>query len=231
MRTILITGANRGLGLELSRQYYAEGWRIIACCRNPKEAEELRGIESDNSGRLMIMKLDVADPDAIRNVAKQLDNETIDILMNNAGVIGMQLDTLKDIDADAWVETFKVNSIAPILLAQHLIKQIMRSNLKIICNVTSILGSISLNEDGNYYLYRSSKAALNAATKCLANELKPQDIIVFALNPGWVQTDMGGENALLTPEESIKNIRKLLAGIGLADSGKFINYDGAQLSW
>lgn len=229
MKTVLITGANRGIGLELAKQYYANGWRVFAGCRDEKKSQDLKKISADPK-KFSILPLDVGNIEQIKSASKQLKEFPIDLLINNAGIIGYA-NPFGKLEEKIWLETFKVNSIAPILMAQAFLDQIEQSELKIIANISSTMGSISLNGDGGYYPYRSSKTALNSLSKNLAIDLKPQKIIVVTLHPGWVKTDMGGKNAPVTPEESVKGLRKILDSLSMKDSGTFISYDGQRLSW
>lgn len=231
MKTILITGANRGIGLELTRQYLASGCRVIACCRNPQHAEELKTMAANHSNQLIIQRLDVTNSDNIKQLSAQLDNESIDILINNAGVIGSHTNEFGAIDTAAWLDTLMVNTIAPTLVTQGLIHLVEKGKTKLIVNVSSKLGSISMNADSSYYYYRSSKAALNAITKNLSIDLKPKNITVISLHPGLVQTDMGGQDAPLKPDQSVKWIMQTINNINLKDSGSFFNYDGSKLTW
>lgn len=230
-KTILVTGANRGIGLELTKQYCFAGWRVLACCRQPEKADELKKLENDEKNNLTILPLELTDTSAIKALSQELSNETIDVLINNAAVVGKESSNINHIDPQAWLETFNINTISPFMLSQALIPQITKGQQRVICNISSLLGSIELNDDGNYYAYRSSKAALNAVTKSLAIDLHAKKIIVIALSPGWVKTDMGGVNAPLYPEESVTGIRQVLNSLTLEDSGSFITYDGKRLAW
>ena len=226
MHTVLITGANRGLGLEMAKQYSAEGWQVIACCRDPEQADALRKLSND----IKVLKLDVSDTHSIKDLLHHVGNQPIDILLNNAGVLPED-QAFGTIEAELLIDTFKINTVAPFILAEGLFKNIAASNLKVIANMSSVMGSIDQNSSGGDYAYRSTKAALNAITKSMAIDLKPHGIKVVVLHPGWVQTDMGGANAMITSEESVKNIRKVLSNLSPADSGTFIRYDGCKLTW
>lgn len=229
MSTILITGANRGLGLEMVKQYGAEGWQVYACCRHPQTATELQSLASQY--QVELMELDVKDPASIQQVKTILQDTPIDILFNNAGIWGQTKQLFGKIDPVSWAEALQVNTIAPLLVTQALVNNVAQSHLKIIANMSSILGSIAENHDGGGYPYRSSKAALNAVTKSLSLDLKKQGITVVSLHPGWTQTDMGGENAPLTAPQSVQGLKQVLATIRLEDSGSFIAYDGQHLPW
>jgi NAD(P)-dependent dehydrogenase (short-subunit alcohol dehydrogenase family) len=228
MPSILVTGANRGLGLEFVRQYAADGWRVFACCRNPDEATDLRALVSE---RVTLHRLDVADRGQIEALAATLKNEPIDILLSNAGLYGPNQMFLGEINYEAWEEVLRVNTLAPIKMAECFLDNVVRSQRKIIAAISSTMGSIERNEEGRHYLYRSSKAALNMAYRSLSIDLNSRGIIAVVLCPGWVQTDMGGASAPLTPEQSISGLKKVLAQLRIEDSGKFIDYTGAAVPW
>ena len=179
--TVLVTGANRGLGLEFARQYKEAGSRVIGTARNPDEAEELAALD------VRVMQLDVTNQESVDNLVAALDGEAIDVLINNAGIFPRGL--------------------------------------------SSNLGSIAENKRGSFYGYRESKAALNMFTKTLAAELGPEGFTCVVLTPGWVQTDMGGPNATLTPAESISGMKAVLDRLTPADNGTFWSYDGSQMPW
>lgn len=226
MHTVLITGANRGLGFEMAKQYSADGWQVIACCREPAQADALRKLGND----IKIVKLDVSDMHNIKDFLHHVGNQPIDILLNNAGVLPQE-HGFGTVETELLIDTFKINTVAPFLLAEVLFKNIAASDLKIIANMSSVMGSIDQNSSGGHYAYRSTKAALNAITKSMAIDLKVQGIKVVVLHPGWVQTDMGGANAMITPQESVKSIRTVLSNLRPDDSGTFIRYDGSKLAW
>ncbi len=220
MPTLLITGANRGLGLEFVRQYAADGWKAIATVRNPDRAEELRAVEGD----IRIEQLDVADVDAIRAFAARIE-EPIDHLICNAGVMGKY----NEVDPDSWAYTLRVNAIAPTLLAQALVGRIAPGG-KVVA-ITSKMGSIADNESGGGIIYRSSKAALNAAWRSLAIDWRDRDLAVAMLHPGWVQTDMGGAQAPTPRHDSIAGLRRVIAGLTRERSGSFLDYQGKAIPW
>ena len=226
MHTVLITGANRGLGLEMAKQYSADGWQVIACCRDPEQADALRKLSKD----IKILQLDVSDTHSIKELVHHVGNQPIDILLNNAGVLPIE-QGFGTVGAELLIDTFKINAVAPFILAEGLFKNVAASSLKVIANMSSVMGSIDQNSSGGSYAYRSTKAALNAITKSMAVDLKPHGIKIVVLHPGWVQTDMGGPNATLTPADSVNSIRKLLAKLSPADSGTFMRYDGSKLTW
>ena len=189
MTTIMITGASRGLGLEFARQFYNEECRVIATCRSPKDANELNAI-----GDIDVHALDVTDDKSVTTLADKLRGENIDILINNAGVIG-QRDGFGRIDYDIWAETMDTNVFGPMRVAEAFRDNVMNSYKKQMIFITSRMGSIT-EAVPNAYVYRSSKAALNMAVKCLSAELGEQGLIAVLFHPGHVQTDMGGQAAL-----------------------------------
>ena len=225
---VLITGANRGIGLEFTRQYLADGWQVIACCRDPGSAHELAALAVSNGG-LIIEALDVADFAQIDTLAGKLKGQAIDVLINNAGIYrGSAFGAL---DYSAWAESFKVNSMAPLKIAEAFAGHIAAGQLKKIATITSKMGSIDDNTSGGSYLYRSSKTAVNMAMKSLAIDLQPTGISAVTLHPGWVQTDMGGSNALINARQSVSGMRVVIENLTLANSGKFIAYDGKEIAW
>jgi NAD(P)-dependent dehydrogenase (short-subunit alcohol dehydrogenase family) len=227
MPTALITGANRGIGLRFARRYGADGWRVLATCRNPNTAGELSEVEGD----LQIEALDVTDQQRVDDLAESLGGEAIDVLINNAGIAARNSGTFGELDPYAWSQGFRVNTIAPLLIAQAFVEHVAASDRRKMAFVTSRLGSIALNEDGGRYAYRSSKAALNMACKSLAADLAPRGITVAVFHPGWVRTDMGGPGAPVTPEDSAAGMCKVIEGLTLADSGGFFDYDGDRVPW
>ena len=226
MPTVFITGANRGIGLEFARQYAADGWRVLAACRNPREAKEL----ADLPGDVRVFALDVIDENQLPALARSLSDEAIDILINNAGVGGFD-DSFGNTPTNEWLETLRVNAIAPVHVAEQFLPHLERGQRRLIVNITSKMGSIADNGSGGSYSYRTSKAALNMVAKSMAHDLKGKRIIVVVFHPGWVKTDMGGPQALLPPKASVGGMRAKIATLTAADSGKFFNYDGKPLPW
>ncbi len=229
--TILITGANRGIGFELTRQYAEAGWRVIACCREPDKAQALDSVSNDYGEQVSIHGLDVTNSEHIKALVTSIGDRPIDILLNNAGVYGQRDATLGNTDEDKWLETFRVNAIAPIKVMEAFIDVVAASKRKVFASITSKMGSIADNTSGGSYVYRSSKAALNAAMKSAVNDLKGRDISVVVIHPGWVRTDMGGPSGLLSVEQSAKSIRELLGRVSIEETGKFFNYDGTVIPW
>jgi NAD(P)-dependent dehydrogenase (short-subunit alcohol dehydrogenase family) len=232
MKTVLITGANRGIGLEFVRQYAADGWRVLACCRDPATADALNRLAVQYPDRISIHPLDVADHQQIERLAQVLSNQTIDLLINNAGVYPSDHgDTFGKTDYAAWMHTFEVNAMAPLKMTEAFIQQVSRSELKTIVTITSKMGSIADNRGGGSYMYRSSKAAVNIVMKSLSIDLKANRIIAVLLHPGWVRTDMGGPNGLISTEQSVTGMRQVISHLKSADSGKFYAFDGQIVPW
>ena len=224
MTTIMITGASRGLGLEFARQFYSEECKVIATCRNPKKANELNSI-----GDIDVHSLDVTDDKSVANLADKLRGENIDILINNAGVIG-QRDGFGRLDYDIWAETMDTNVFGPMRVAEAFRDNVMNSEKKQMIFITSRMGSIT-EAVPNAYVYRSSKAALNMAVKCLSVELEQQGLIAVLFHPGHVQTDMGGQAAPVTPQKSIEGMKNQIVALTHDDNGRFLSYDGHQIPW
>lgn len=222
MKTVLITGANRGIGLEMVHQYGSDGWKVIACSR-------IINSHLDNE-KLKHVKLDVTDTSEIKNLATQLEGESIDILINNAGISGPSNEELDLFNPSEWMETFHVNTVGPYMIAKALSRQIGKSRLKVIANISSIYGSIQLNHKSDYCVYRASKTALNAVTKCLAGDFQEKGIVVVSIHPGSVRTDMNPDGRI-SPSESVQGIKKVLDSVSLKDSGSFINYNQERLPW
>jgi NAD(P)-dependent dehydrogenase (short-subunit alcohol dehydrogenase family) len=227
MPTVLITGANRGLGLEFARQYAADGWRIIATCRDPEKAIKLAKVEGD----VTIHQLDVANFDAIKTLAQELDSESIDLLLNNAGIIGAKPWQFGDTDYQSWAETIATNAMGPLKMCECFVEQVARSDLKQMISISTHLGSMGRNTDGAMYIYRSSKAALNAVMKSVAIDLKEQGISVAVYHPGWARTGMGGPNAAVDPVDSVTGIRKLTKNLKANGECPFLSYDDTALEW
>jgi len=232
MKTTLITGANRGIGLEFCRQYAADGWRVLACCRLPEKSDELNRLAAQYPELIIVHALDVADHVEIERLAQLLADESIDLLINNAGIYpASDKSGFGHTDYAEWLQAFRINTMAPLKMAETFATQIARSKLKTVVTLTSMMGSIADNGSGGSYLYRSSKAAVNMVVKSLAIDLKPIGITAVVFHPGWVKTDMGGPNALISTEQSVSGMRQLISNLTIADSGKFFGYDGQEIPW
>ncbi|WIO75339.1 SDR family oxidoreductase [Porticoccaceae bacterium LTM1] len=230
MPTLLITGANRGIGLELTRQYLEGGWNVLACCRQPDQADELKQLQSDNT-MLSIHSVDVGNEQSIKQLAEELKGKSIDVLLNNAGIYGGSGNKLGSITSDQWLEVFKVNTIGPLLMAQVFLDQVASSDKKTIATISSKVGSIEDNQSGSNYMYRSSKTAVNQAMKSLSIDASGLGIKAVVLHPGWVLTDMGGPNALINTQQSASGLKAVLDNLKMEQSGQFINYDGSEIPW
>ncbi|MGZ8257784.1 MAG: SDR family oxidoreductase [Methylotenera sp.] len=225
---ILITGTNRGIGLEFVKQYAADGWNVIACCRDPQSATALQALAIAHHN-IQIMPLDVADFAQIDALALQLKGQKIDVLINNAGVYPES--SLGHVNYEKWATAFKINSMAPLKMAEAFMPHVAASQLKKIVTLSSKMGSLDDNASGGSYIYRTSKTAVNMVMKSLSIDLKPNGIAVVTLHPGWVQTDMGGPNGLIDTQTSVTGLRKVIANLALANSGKFIAFDGEEIAW
>ena len=226
MPTVLITGAGRGLGLEFAKQYAEDGWTVHAACRDPEAAAALRGLGDG----VRLARLDVTSAEQVAELADDLRGEAIDLLLNNAGIYGPREYPLGEIDYAAWAEVLRVNTLAPLRVAAAFAEHVAASGQKRMAFVSSRMGSIEQNSGGGY-IYRSSKAALNAAVKSLAIDLASRGVTAVVIHPGWVRTDMGGPGAAITPAVSVAGMRRVFAGLTPDDGGRFFDYDGSNLPW
>ena len=222
--TVVITGANRGLGLEFARQFSAAGFEVIGTARRPDKADDLRSLG------VRIEQLDVTDAQSVEQFAAAIGDHPVDILINNAGVGGRVL-SINDMDAARVRHIFEVNCLGPMRVTQVLLPALRAGDRKLIVNITSMLGSIERNTRGGYYGYRESKAALNMFTRSLAAELEPEGFTCIVMNPGWVRTDLGGSQARLSPAESIGAMITVIDGLTPADTGAFFSYGGERVPW
>jgi NAD(P)-dependent dehydrogenase (short-subunit alcohol dehydrogenase family) len=223
--TVVITGANRGIGLEFARRFAADGWRVHAAVRDPARAADLKALDGD----VTIHQVDVTSDSQVRDFADSLGGAPVDILINNAGVMGPRGLTLEDMDFGAWVEVLRVNALSPVRVLGALLPNLEAGGRKLVVNITSRMGSIGASGGGSY-IYRSSKAALNAAMRNIALDLDGR-LTIIMFHPGWVSTDMGGAGAPVTPQESVAGMLALIDGFGPADSGRFLDYQGEAIPW
>lgn len=230
MKNLVITGANRGIGLELVRQTLAEGYAVTAACRRPDSAEELLGLR-DEYRDLDVLPLELNDAHSIDRFVHELDGQSIDVFINNAGVYGQRDATLGNVDPDAWHQAFQVNTIAPLILTQKLLPLLRRGTGRRLAYLSSKMGSIADNTSGGSYVYRSTKTALNQVVKSLSEDLKSEGFIALALHPGWVRTDMGGPNGLIDTETSATGLMSVIRGATASQSGQFLSYDGSVIEW
>jgi NAD(P)-dependent dehydrogenase (short-subunit alcohol dehydrogenase family) len=227
---VLITGANRGLGLEFVKQYAEDGATVYACCRNPGAASALRRISDEAGGKVSLHGMDVSDAKSVAALAKSFGEEPIDILINNAGIYGPAQQSADEMDFEGWAKTFAINTMAPLRIAQAFHRNLAKGKDRKLITITSGMGSTP-RHDGSFIAYRSSKAAVNNVMHGLSIAWKKDDIVVAVIHPGWVKTDMGGKNADLEPHESIAGMKRVIAGLGSADSGKFFDYGGREMPW
>lgn len=232
-RHVLVTGANRGLGLEFTRQLLARGDRVVAACRQPGKATALNTLAGDHPGRLHVLPLDVAAPKSHAELVRELplvlgEGVRLDLLINNAGVLHSG-ERFGRIGADNLEHSFRTNAAGPFLLTQAL-APLLADGARVV-NMSSRLGSIALTERFSTPTYAVSKAALNMATVLLARALAERGIVVIAVSPGWVRTEMGGENAEVAPEDAVAGLLRQINGLGDGDSGRFLDWQGEPIDW
>lgn len=229
--SVLITGANRGIGLEFVRQFLTEGWQVYATCRQPERADALNRLAETTGARLQVQPLDVTNDRQIENLRALVGQAPLDILINNAGTYGQKNGGFGATDAKAWEQAMRVNVIAVMKMMEAFADSVARSQHRIIANISSKMGSMANNGSGGSYVYRSSKAALNAITVSAARDLISRGISVVALHPGWVRTDMGGPNALIDVEQSVTGLRQVIAALSPEQSGTFLDFKGQVIPW
>ena len=230
MATILVTGANRGLGIEFVEQYLNKGYEVIATYRNENSSMDLIEMGNERSN-LKLLQLDVTSNKSLNSFAENLGDSPIDIFINNAGVYGPRNSSFGNVDEENWIPAIKVNAIAPLLLTQLIIKNIRAGTDKKLIYITSKMGSIDDNKGGGAYVYRSSKTALNAVVKSLSVDLENEGIVVALIHPGWVKTDMGGPNALIERDTSVRGMTEVISNLDITSTGNFYNYDGSIIPW
>jgi len=237
MRTVFITGANRGLGLEFVKQYMAEGCVVHACCRRPGGAAELKTLEKANRSQLHVHALDVTRTEAIQRLAGALSETPIDILINNAGVFGPRAEADKDprqslgqLDEEIIAKVMRINAIAPLVVSQAFTEHVARSQDRKFVAISSAMGSIA-NGGKGHYAYRMSKTALNMAMATLARDLEGRGVAVGVFCPGWVRTEMGGPDAPQTVEQSVSGMRRLIEELEAGGPARFQLFDGSPIPW
>ncbi|MBM3504778.1 MAG: SDR family oxidoreductase [Alphaproteobacteria bacterium] len=240
MPTLFITGANRGIGLGIVERTLAKGWQVHATCRAPASAKKLEDLAGRHSGQLTLHQLELLDFAAITRLGAAFKDRSIDVLLNNAGVMNMAqrrfdpADRFQDFgqtDVEDWTKVFQVNVVAPMKIAEALIDSVARSERKVIITTTSIMGSVELITSGRWHHYRTAKAAVNQMMRGMAAELRPRGITCFALHPGAVRTDMNSAKAPLSVDESTTGIVALLERADLAMSGRYMTWNGEELPW
>ncbi|MCC4858373.1 SDR family oxidoreductase [Vibrio lentus] len=228
MSVIFITGANRGIGLSLARHYVNDCHTVYATYRDASTAQELLALANENNN-LSCIQLDITDYQSVNELPSKLDS--IDILINNAGYYGPKGYGLGNTDVEEWRRVFEINTIAPLKLVESLLPLLTKSPIKKIACLSSRVGSMSENTSGGGYIYRSSKAALNSVVKSLSNDLTDNGFTVLAIHPGWVQTEMGGPNALIDTETSAQGLVTVIESSNTEVSGHFFNFDGSEINW
>ena len=228
--SILITGTNRGIGLEFVKHYLKNNEKVIATCRNKNSAKDLLELKNTTSN-LSLVELDVSNPNSINEFASKITDQPIDTFINNAGVFGPRNNEFGNFNAKEWLDVFNINTIAPLLITQKILKNLRLGKNKKLVFISSKVGSIEENTGGGMYIYRSSKTALNQIIKSLSIDFKDENFIATALHPGWVQTDMGGPNALIDTKTSVKGMAEVIDSLLLKNSGRFYNYDGSSIPW
>ena len=203
----------------------------FAGCRDLSSASTLRRLANTSENKIRIVPLDVTDPASIRAASAELDGQALDVIINNAGVMGARGQSIGNIDYKAWANVLDVNTMGPMRISEAFVDHVARSKRKLIVTLTSGMGSITDNTSGGSIAYRTSKAAVNMVMRSLAIDLAPRGITCVVVNPGWVLTDMGGPHATMTPAESVKRLRYLVETLGPAQSGKFLNHDGREFPW
>jgi len=226
--TVVITGAGRGIGRRLVELYLDAGDQVVAGVRDPAAVRELQ--QGSGGGDLEVCALDVRDGGSVQRLADALGGRRVDLLINNAGVMGGDRQSLDDMDYDAWRDALEVNTLAPFRVTTALLPNLARAPQPKIITLTSQMGSLSRNSPGAF-AYRSSKAAANKVMQVLALDLKARGMIVCPMHPGWVRTDMGGPNAAISVEDSARGLVEVIERLGMAESGRFWTWDGAEHPW
>jgi NAD(P)-dependent dehydrogenase (short-subunit alcohol dehydrogenase family) len=229
MANVLITGANRGIGLELARLYAEGGDTVFAFCRSPQSADKLNALAEKSGGRIRVHAMDVGDEGSIRRAAGAAGDLPIDILINNAGVRGGSNQSLANTDTSDWLEAFKVMTIGPFLVVQTFLGNLRAARNPKVMSISTQIAATTW-PTGGFYSYASTKAALNRVMLSMARDLK-DEVIVAMIHPGWVRTDMGGPSADISPEESARGVRNVIAALTKADSGKFYKWNGDIHPW
>lgn len=231
MKTVLITGANRGIGLEHARRFAARGARVFATARAPAEAGELNALAAGSDGRISVFAYEAGDFEAPSRLKAALGGAPLDLLFANAGATGDKGKSFGSVDAEDVLQTMRINALAPLKLAEALADNVAASQRKLIAFQSSRMGSIGDNAAGGHYAYRLAKGALNMVARNVSIDLRSRGVIAVALHPGWVRTRMGGESAPISVDECVTGQQRLLDSLTLAESGRFFNYDGSELPW
>ncbi len=229
---IMITGSNRGIGLEYVRQLLARGDQVFAACRNPESAQELQTLKDQYASQLSIIKMEVSDESSVsaayEEVSKQVD--ALDIIINNAA-INPGDESLDDIKKSVLMQTFEVNVAGVMTVTQQFIPLLQQDDNPRLVNISSGVASLARGGAGKLYSYNISKTALNMLNLMLHKDLQPMGVITLSMSPGWVKTDMGGDGAQLEPEYSIRHQLQVIDGLTPEDSGRFVDFDGEDIPW
>ena len=228
---ILITGCNRGIGLELVKHAVRKRWRVHACVRTPDISSSLHDVVRMSGGLISLHIVDVGDPAQIQALAYELRQSHLDILINNAGVYGADGQDFGHTDVNDWLHTLRINCIGPMKMAEALQPHLLQGQRKLILNISSRMGSMDDNRSGGNYIYRSSKAALNAITKSMAIDLAPQGFCCISLHPGWALTEMGGPDAEISAATSAQRILAMIDRLRPEHNGGFFETDGSHIAW
>ena len=235
MPTLIITGANRGLGLEFVRQYGADGWKIITI--NRRSSDELEALARQYP--IQIIEADLVSDESLSAAADQVQCDAVDLLINNAGTMGdgsfadsgFSYQAFGTFNREEWQRVFDINVFTPMALTELLVDRLEAANKPVVMTLSSMLGSNELNTMGNSYAYRASKAAVNSIMKSMGVNLRDRGITSVAMHPGWVRTDMGGPEAQLSPAESVRGMRQTIAGLTADDTGRFLAWDGKAMPY
>jgi NAD(P)-dependent dehydrogenase (short-subunit alcohol dehydrogenase family) len=242
MRSALITGASRGIGLEFVRQHLADGWQVYATCHKAASAGQLNTIKSNGRGQIHILEMDVTDAAQVKAVAEQLKGNPLDVLINNAGTVepifygsgayeGNDGPDLRNYDFDAWLELLKTNVLGPARVCGAFVDNLAAGERPVAVNISSTLASIASTWQAGRYGYRTSKAALNMLTRSIGEWYAKRGIILVSISPGWTRTEMGGPKATNSVEDSVKGVRDVIAGLTMAQAGTFFNFNGQTIPW
>lgn len=224
MASWLITGANRGIGLELARQLAERGESVVGTARDPASARDLARLA------VRVETLDVASPASVDELAQRLGRRPIDVLINNAGIGGPD-HGIEEISREELLRCFEVDAIGPLAVTRALLGNLRAGKARRIVNLSSGLASISQNDNGGWYGYRAAKAALNQFTRTLAAELSPEGFVCIAISPGWVRTDMGGDGAPQSKQESVRGMLRVIDRLSPSDNGRFLSHRGHEIPW
>lgn len=242
MRSVLITGASRGIGLEFVRSHAADGYRVYATCHKLSNADRLKALQASGQGNIEIIEMDVTDGEQVKAAAERLKGKPLDLLINNAGSVepifygsgayeGKDDPDLRNYDYDGWLDLLKVNLLGPARVCGAFVDNLAAGERPVAVNLGSTLSSIGPTWQAGRYAYRTSKAALNMLTRSAGEWYQKRGIILVTISPGWTRTEMGGPKATNSPEDSVKGVRSVIAGLTMADAGKFFNFNGQSMPW